>query len=237
MTGGGGSSFARGIFLCLNLGGSRGSSATVDILMIRCLPSSEVEAGVYRMYSEAALSLRVTVEGRAAAILPEVMDSRARRVRSAVDMTADSEGRSRDLSLRSSRLARGTRSGTSRRKSQLVYRGPCLSDDWHAKTHLERCCAPSDPLSDRTERSHRTSRSPARLPGERAFLQSCPSNVQVTDEDTQTRPNQNGRSRATGLADVSQPKARDNSLDGVKCASFTFFLPISKGYCATQHSG
>lgn len=123
MTGGGGSSFARGIFLCLNLGGSRGSSATVDILMIRCLPSSEVEAGVYRMYSEAALSLRVTVDGRAAAILPEVMDSRARRVLSAVDMTADSEGRSRDLSLRSSRLARGTRSGKSRRKSQLVCRG------------------------------------------------------------------------------------------------------------------
>src|SRR5271168_4641013 len=35
-TGGGGLGGPLGIFLCLNLGGSRGSSTTSDILMIRC---------------------------------------------------------------------------------------------------------------------------------------------------------------------------------------------------------
>ena len=72
---------------------------------------------MYRIYSEEDESLRETVDGRAEAIFPDVMDSKARRVRSVVERTADSEGRSRDLSLTSSRLDKGTRSGGAHRKA------------------------------------------------------------------------------------------------------------------------
>lgn len=102
---------ALGIFLCLKRGGASGSSCTSVILMIRCMPVSEVDAGVYRTYWDLPPSFNAIVVGRAAAILPAVSFSNAARVRSVVDCTSSAAGRSISFSLSdtSVRLASGTR--------------------------------------------------------------------------------------------------------------------------------
>lgn len=82
MTGTGGEGGPAGTFLCLNLGGSMGSTGISTMRMMRCLAvvcPMALSLGVYWMY----LSLEVVVEaevgtwtGRAAAILPLIIISR-----------------------------------------------------------------------------------------------------------------------------------------------------------------
>lgn len=112
-TGGGGLGGPRGIFLCLKRGGSRGSSTTSDILMIRCFNALSPPCcpGVYRM-NDVFPWLSGTFLGWAALILPVTSFSSAARVFSAVACTSSSDGRSIAFSpsSRSFRCASGTRS-------------------------------------------------------------------------------------------------------------------------------
>lgn len=112
-TGGGGLGGPRGIFLCLKRGGSRGSSTTSDILIIRCFSALSPPCcpGVYRM-NDVFPWLSGTFFGCAALILPVTSFSSATRVFSAVACTSSSEGRSMVFcpSSRSFLCARGTRS-------------------------------------------------------------------------------------------------------------------------------
>ena len=113
MTGGGGLGGPRGIFLCLNFGGSIGSCCLSTIFMIRSfflLVSPIWFAGVYRTYVGSALFPPLTFLGFWAATAPLTSFSNASFVFSVDAATSSSLGLSKLRSPASALWRRGMRS-------------------------------------------------------------------------------------------------------------------------------
>jgi hypothetical protein len=102
MTGTGGDGGPAGTFLCLNLGGSKGSVGISTMRMMRCLAvvwPSALSLGVYWMYLSLAVDVEAVpgmVTGRAAAIFMFTIFSSAALVLDAVASSSSSEGRARE---------------------------------------------------------------------------------------------------------------------------------------------
>lgn len=113
MTGGGGEGGPRGIFLCLNFGGSIGSCCFGMILKIRSFffdISPIWFAGVYRTYVGSSRFLPLTFLGFCAATAPDTSFSSAAFVLSVDSATSSCDGRSRLKSPASARCRSGIKS-------------------------------------------------------------------------------------------------------------------------------